>query len=252
MLGCEVEHMLVFGIGQEGSPLLASTQGLFLERQAVQVSQEFANVQAPMGVQVVEDPMESLVVGELRCDMGQMGGEIDAGACDAQIPNNLAGGDDEGGDQAARAMTDVFVLAFFGFAGLGRNRGMLSLENLHAGFFIRANDQLAVLVQDGSLDIQLADVLSLGIEIGIVTVEPVDAAMRFQIGLVQDTPDGGAMHCIGGMAVDQDGREIVEAPLTGDTIMLAGFAGGQRDDFQLFVGGKSSGADRTAEHLEDP
>jgi hypothetical protein len=31
--------------------------------------------------------------------------------------------------------------------------------------------------------------------------------------------------------------------------MRAGFAGGQRDDFQLFVGGKSSVADRNAEHL---
>ena len=49
--------------------------------------------------------------------------------------------------------------------------------------------------------------------------------------------------------VDQLGREIVEAPLTGDAIMLAGFAGGQRDDFELFVGGKSSAADRNAEHL---
>jgi hypothetical protein len=32
--------------------------------------------------------------------------------------------------------------------------------------------------------------------------------------------------------------------------MLTGFAGGQRDDFQLFVGGKSSGGDRSVEHLE--
>ena len=51
--------------------------------------------------------------------------------------------------------------------------------------------------------------------------------------------------------LDQLGREIVEAQLTGDAIMLAGFAGGQRDDFQLFVGGESSGADRNAEHLGD-
>src|SRR5271170_700927 len=52
------------------------------------------------------------------------------------------------------------------------------------------------------------------------------------------------------MSVDQDGGEIVEAPLTGEAIMLGCFAGGQRDDFELFVGGKSSVDDRTAEHLE--
>jgi hypothetical protein len=31
--------------------------------------------------------------------------------------------------------------------------------------------------------------------------------------------------------------------------MLTGLAGGQGDDFQLFIGGKSSVADRNVEHL---
>src|ERR1051325_9184204 len=110
--------------------------------------------------------------------MSQMGGEIQAGARDAQVPHDLARGHDERSDQAAGAMADVFVLAFFGFARLERNRGMLSLENLHAGLFVGADDQLAVLIQDRSLDVQLADVLSFGVEVGIVAVEPVDAAMR--------------------------------------------------------------------------
>ena len=136
VLGREVEHVLVIGIGQEGTSLRAGAQVFFVERQAVQSRHEFANVQAPMGVQVVEDPMEALVVGELRGDMGQMGGEIDAGACHAQVPHDLARGDDERGDQAAGAVADVFVLAFFGFARLDQNRGMLSLEDLHAGLFV--------------------------------------------------------------------------------------------------------------------
>ena len=65
VLGREVEHMLVFGIGQEGASLVAGTEVFFVEGQAVELSHEFANVQAPMGVQVVENPMEALVVGEL-------------------------------------------------------------------------------------------------------------------------------------------------------------------------------------------
>lgn len=249
MLGREVEHVLVRGIGQEGASLRAGAQVFFVEGEAIELRQELANIQAPMGVQVVEDPMEALVIRELRYDMGQMGSEIQAGAGHAQVPHDLAGRHDERSDQAAGAVTNVFVLAFFGFARLSRNRGMLALEDLHAGLFVGADDQLAVLIQDGSLDVQLANVLSLGVEVGIVTVEPVDAAMRLQVGLVEDTPDGGSMHRFIGVAVDQDGGEIVEAPLTGDTIMLAGFAGGQRDDFELFVGGKSSVADRNAEHL---
>ena len=146
VLGREVEDMLVIGIGQERASLLASAQVFLVERQAVEFRQEFANVQAPMGVQVVENPMAALLVGELRGDMGQVRGEIDAGAGHAQVPDDLAGGDDERGDQTTGAVADVFVLAFFGFAGLSQNRGMFSLEDLHAGFFVRADDQLAVLI----------------------------------------------------------------------------------------------------------
>jgi hypothetical protein len=249
MLGREVKNMLVIGIGQEGASLLTGAQVFLVERQVVEVREEFANLQAPVGVQVVEDPVTALLVRELRRDMSQMGGEIDAGACHAQVPHDLAGGDDERGDQATGTMADVFVLAFFGFAGFDQNRGMLSLKDLHPGLFVRADDQLAVLIQDGSLDVQLADVLRLGVEVGIVAVEPIDATMGFDVGCGQNTPDGRARHRFVGMAVDQFDREIVEAPLTGDAIMLAGFAGGQRDDFELFVGGKSSVADRNAEHL---
>lgn len=231
--------------------MLAGAQFFLVERQAVEFRQEFANVQAPMGVQVVEDPMAALLVGELRRDVGQMGSEIDAGARHAQIPHDLAGGDDERGDQATGAVADVFVFASFGFARFDQDRGMFSLKDLHAGFFVGADDQLAMLMQDRSLDIQLADVLGLGVEVGIVAVEPIDAAMRFDVGGIQDTPDGGARHRFVGVAVDQLGGEVVEAPLTGDAIMHAGFAGGQRDDFELFVGGKSSVADRSVAHLAD-
>jgi hypothetical protein len=132
----------------------------------------------------------------------RMSGEIDAGACLTQVPHDLACRDHEGGDQAAGAVADVFVFAFLGFARLGRNRGILALEDLHAGLFVAADDQLAMLIQDGSLHVESANILSLGVEVGIVTVEPVDAAMWFQVSLVQDAPDGGAMHGFVGMPVD--------------------------------------------------
>jgi len=251
VLGCEMKDVLVIGIGQESTPLDAGTQLFFVERQAVQPSHESANLETPMGVQVVEQPMEALMIGELRGDMGQMGGEIDAGACHAQIPHDLARGHDERGNQATRAVTDVLVLAFLGFARLHRNGGMLALKDLHAGFFIRADDQLALLIQDGGSDIQAANGLSFTVEVGIVAVEPVDAAMRFQVGFVEDAPDGRALHGFVGVPIDQDGGEIVEAPLAGDAVMFAGLARGQRDDFELFVGGKSSVADRNAEHPAD-
>ena len=54
--------------------------------------------------------------------------------------------------------------------------------------------------------------------------------------------------CIASWAC-MDGGQIIEAPLAGHAIMLSRGAARQREDFQLFVGGKSSGADRNEEHL---
>lgn len=65
MLGREMEDVLVFGIGQEGTSLVAGAEVFFVEGQAVQSSHEFANIQAPVRVQVVEDPMEPFLVREL-------------------------------------------------------------------------------------------------------------------------------------------------------------------------------------------
>ena len=93
--------------------------------------------------------------------------------------------------------------------------------------------------------------MGLGVEVGIVAVEPVDAAMRFQVGCLQHAPDRGATHGFFGVLVDQLGGQIVQAPLAGHTVVLSGGAGRQRDDCQLFVGGKSSVAVLAAEHLED-
>jgi hypothetical protein len=45
------------------------------------------------------------------------------------------------------------------------------------------------------------------------------------------------------VAINEFACQIVEAPLTGQAIMVGGFAGRQVDDFELFGGGKSSGGD---------
>jgi len=250
MFGGEVKNVFVFGISQESAALAAGAQIALVKRQSAQAGDEFANVQTPMRVQVVHDPMEALVLGELPGDVVQMGGKVLAGARHAQIPNDLAGRDNEGSDQAAGAVTDVFVFAFLRFAGCDENGGMLALQDLHAGLFVAANDQFPLLVQERGVDIQFANLSRLGVEIRIVAVEPVDAAVRFQIGGGENAPDGRARHGFLGMAINQFGGEIIDAPLTGRAIVLAGFAGGQGDDFELFLGGKSSAADRTAEHLE--
>jgi hypothetical protein len=50
-------------------------------------------------------------------------------------------------------MTDVLVLAFFRFAWRHGLRGVFALQNLHAGFFIAANDETALLKEPLGMEI---------------------------------------------------------------------------------------------------
>lgn len=107
-----------------------------------------------------------------------------------------------------------------------------------------------MLVQSRGLNIQFADVFGLGVEIGVVAVEPVNAAVGLEVSLCEDSANGGPAHGFVGVTVDEFESQIVQAPLTGDTVMLGCGAAGQVDDFELFVGGKSSEVGRSEERLE--
>lgn len=141
------------------------------------------------------------------------------------------------------------MLAFLRLAWLSGDGGMLAFKNLHAGLFIAANDQFPVLIQHRSLQVESANGVSFRVEIGVVTVKPINAAMGFEVSFVENTPDSGTRHRFVGVTIDQDACQIIEAPVAGDAIMLAGFAGGDGDDFELFIGGKSSGGDRSEVRL---
>ena len=171
--------------------------------------------------------MKTPVVGEACGDVVEMGGEVDTGTCHSQVPHDLASGNHERGDQGAGTVANVLVLAFLGLARLGRLCGVFPLENLHAGLFVAADDQFALLIEGQRLHVEAANSLSLGVEVGIVAVEPVDTAMGLQVGLVQHAPDGGAAHGFVGVLVDQGDSQVVQTPLTGRAVMLGSGAGGQ-------------------------
>src|SRR5262249_9438310 len=91
-------------------------------------------------------------------------------------------------------MADILVLAFFWRARLHGLSGIAALQNLHPRFFIGADDEASLLIEAQRLEIELTDILRLGLEVGIVAVEPVHAPMRLEVGLLQDAPDTGATH----------------------------------------------------------
>lgn len=65
---------------------------------------------------------------------------------------------------------------------------------MNSRFLIAGKNEAAFLVGTRCGEVELADVLGLGIKRRIVAVEPGDTAMRLQIGLGQDTTDGAAAH----------------------------------------------------------
>ena len=88
-----------------------------------------------------------------------------------------------------------------------------------------------------------------GLKVGVVAVEPIDTAMRFEVCLVQNTPDTRAAHGPGA-ALKQAGDQVVQTPAGSSAVIRDGFMSGHRHHIQALGGGKSAAGDPGAGHLE--
>ena len=235
----EVEHMLVGRVSQKGSPLLACPQMSQNEGNVAQLGHDTTDLQAPMSIEVIQDPVKSFDLWEPRGDVVQVSGEVHAGAGRPEIADDFTGRYDERGNESACPISDVVLLASCGLAGLSRLRGLGTTQSLHSRLFITTDHQSPLLVHHGCLDVQLANRLSLGAEVEVVAVEPIDATMRLEVGLVEDPPDRRATHGRGmSTLVDQGGSEVIQRPARGETTLLLGCAARQIDQIEPLRGGK--------------
>src|SRR6267378_6615811 len=145
-------------------------------------------------------------------------------------------------------MADVLVFAFFWLARLHRLGGVAALQNLHTRLFIGADDHTSLLVEAQRLDIELADIMRLRLEVWIVAVEPVYATMRFEVSFLQDTPEAGATHGLPPILL-KSSDQIVEAPPRGGATIGRRFPGRYRQHIDPVRGGKSAADDPSAAHL---
>jgi hypothetical protein len=143
----KVKHMLVTGVTQERSTLLAGLQCPGGEGNSTSLGNPPADLQAPMRVEIIHDPVEAIHEWELCGDVLQVPDPIDAGACRTQIPNDVTGGDTEGGQQGTGTVADVLELTLLDGAGPGQPRGILPLEDLDPGLLVAGQDQAALLVE---------------------------------------------------------------------------------------------------------
>src|SRR4030095_7910544 len=121
-------------------------------------------------------------------------------------------------------MADILVLAFFWLARLYWEGGIAALQKLHTRFFIGADDYASLLVEAQRMDIELTDVMRLGLEVWIVAVKPIHAPMRLEVSLLQDTPDAGATHGLQPMLQERR-DQVVKTPPSGGTMKRAPVSG---------------------------
>src|SRR5208283_2121889 len=166
--------------------------------------------------------------------------KVHTGPGRSQVANEFSSRYDKRGDQSACPISDVVLLTSLGLAGHSRLCGVGTAQCLHSRLFITANHQSTLLVHHGSLDVQLANLLCLGVEVGVVAVEPVNTPVRFQVGLFKNPPDCRPTHGQSMIAlVDQVESKVIQRPPGGRTILFAGRTAGQSDHIESFRGGKS-------------
>ena len=110
-----------------------------------------ADVEAPVGIEVVHHPVVTVHIGQLVDHIGQMRGKIGAGARLAQIPHDVARGDDKRGDQSPYPMPDVLLLTFLQLPRRYTLRLLLPSQHLHPRLFIVADYHTTLLLKAQSL-----------------------------------------------------------------------------------------------------
>jgi hypothetical protein len=103
-------------------------------------------------------------------------------------------------------------------------------------------------VKTQRLQIELADIMRLGLEVGIVAVEPVHAPMGLGGGLREEAPDTGAAHGLQPVLGERR-DQVVQTPPGGGTMIRGRFPGCHRQDLYALRGGKRAAGDPSAAHL---
>ena len=192
-----------------------------------------------MRIEVIDHPVIVLHGWELSADIGQMRGKVLTGAGRAKMPQYLAGRHDKGGDQDPHPMADVLLLTFCWLARLGRLGGIFTLKHLHARLLVDTDDQASLLEEAQGIHVEGTDVASLGVERRIMAMQPVDAPMRFEVGLVEHPPEGGAAHRPNPGVVTEGSRHVIEAPPRRRAVVVCRCTRRERQDVDALRGGKA-------------
>src|SRR5262252_10130148 len=88
-----------------------------------------------------------------------------------------------------------------------------------------------------------------GLKVRVVAVQPIDAAMGFEVRLLQNTPDTRTTHGPG-VTLQQRGDQVVKTPAGGWAVVRGRFTGCHRHHIQTLCGGKAPGPTRARRILQ--
>ena len=144
MFGRKVEDMRMAWIAQECPALHTLAQVLGDKGHLAPLSHHTADVQAPVGVEIIHHPVVTVHGWQLRDDIGQMGGG-NRYWCRSGPEPALTRRYNKRGNQCPCAMPNVLVLTFFRFCPVQEAaRGIFAQESA-SRLFIAAEDQTALL-----------------------------------------------------------------------------------------------------------
>ena len=232
----------------EGPSLPTSVSGLRHQGPVAPLRHPTADLKAPGGMELLHHPVVARQSGEWLDDVGPRRGAVCTGACLAQRPDALTGGDDTRGHQGTHPRPAVLGLAFCWWA---RGQGLWrvgALQHLPAGLFLGANDPTPLRKEAEGMEGEGPHRLRLGRQGWGVAVEPSDTAMGVEVRLSQQTPETGTTPRPAPSRL-AGGAQVVKAPTRGRAVVRRGCMGGQRPHCQPLCGGKSAAADPGAAHL---
>ena len=246
----EMEHMLVSRVRQKGSPLFsraassAATNGT-----SHSLSDDAADFQAPVRVEVIHTQSQPLICVNRPVHMAQVCAKSTLVRVGPRSPMTSPVGHDKRGDQ--KRVSHIGCSPCSRRSGLPGSAGCVGSGRPNACIPVFSSQQITnrpcwYIVGASMYNLQIC--LSLGVEVGVVAVEPVDTPVRFQVGLVKNPPDRRPAHgLVMSIPVDQGSGQVIQRPPGGRTILLCRSCCWPERSHRAVPRGKISAVDPTAE-----
>jgi hypothetical protein len=217
LCGRHMDHLLGRRSAQARPPRGASAAGLGNARPAAPLGDEVADVEAPVGMEVIPPPGVARPLGPLGDPRGPRGGPSGAGARLAQMPDAVRRGDAHRGEAGPPPLPAVLGRAFCWRARLDGRGRRATWAPRPPGGVRSAEDEASCGVQAQSLARAWTTSLRRALTGGSVAVAPVPTPRRREGGLRQEAPEAGAPAGLQPLR-RAGGAHVVQTPPGGGTM----------------------------------